>query len=277
MQNQSCLYSLSRESSPVQPRIADARMKEEILDKIANDRKTIEAMAADQALKDIRVSLYEYFIKYKYSYNFTWYGRPIIQYPDDIMALQEIVFSVQPDLIIETGVAHGGSLIFYASLCQLMGKGEILGIDVDIRPHNRTAIESHPMNGRITLLNTSSTSNLAISTAREMARGKKKVIVILDSNHTHKHVREEIDLYSDLVGEGSYLIVCDTAIEYCSEANWEGRPWGKGNNPKSALDEFMKECDRFVVDEDLEKTLLFTASPGGYLKCVRNMSHDREH
>lgn len=244
------------------------------MDKIANDRGTIDAMAADQRLKDIRVSLYEDFIKYRYSYNFTWYGRPIIQYPDDIMALQEIIFSVQPDLIVETGVAHGGSLIFYASLCQLMGKGEILGIDVEIRPHNRCAIDAHPMKGRITLLNASSTSAIAISTAREMARGKQKVMVILDSNHSHRHVREELDLYSELVGAGSYLIVCDTAIEYCSASNWEGKPWGKGNNPKTALDEFMQANDRFAVDEELEKTLLFTASPGGYLKCVRSKSLD---
>jgi len=125
-------------------------VRETILDNIANDRKTVDAMAADRRLKDIRLSLYEDFIKYRYSYNFTWYGRPIIQYPDDIMALQRLLFSVRPDLIVETGVAHGGSLIFYASLCQLMGKGEVLGIDVEIRPHNRSAIESHPMKGRIT-------------------------------------------------------------------------------------------------------------------------------
>ena len=245
-------------------------MRESTLDKIANERKTVDAMAADQDLKEIRLRLYEYFIKYKYSYNFNWYGRPIIQYPDDIMALQQILFALQPDLIVETGVAHGGSLIFYASLCQLMGKGEILGIDVDIRAHNREAIEAHPMHSRITLLNASSTSAAAVAKAKEMAQGKEKVMVVLDSNHTHEHVLEELGLYSELVGEGSYLIVCDTAIEYCEERNWEGRPWGKGNNPKSALDEFLQENDRFAVDQDLEKTLLFTASPGGYLKCLRN-------
>ena len=245
-------------------------MREKTLEKIANERKTVDAMAADRDLKAIRLSLYEYFIKYKYSYNFNWYGRPIIQYPDDIMALQQILFALQPDLIVETGVAHGGSLIFYASLCQLMGKGEILGIDVDIRAHNREAIEAHPMQGRITLLNASSTSEEAVSKAKDMAKGKDKVMVVLDSNHTHEHVLEELRLYSGLVGKGSYLIVCDTAIEYCEEKNWEGRPWGKGNNPKTALDVFLKENDRFAVDEDLEKTLLFTASPGGYLNCLRN-------
>jgi len=249
-------------------------MKERILDKIANDRNTVDAMAADQGLKDIRLSLYEYFIKYRYSYNFTWYGRPIIQYPDDIMAMQEIIFSVQPDLIVETGVAHGGSLILYASLCQLMGKGEVLGIDVDIRPHNRAAIEAHPMKDRITLLNASSTSETAMAKAREMAKGKEKVMVILDSNHTHAHVRDELRLYSDLVGKGSYLIVCDTAIEYCAADNWQGRDWGKGNNPKTAVDEFLRQNDRFAVDAELEKTLVFTASPGGYLKCTRSKSGD---
>lgn len=249
-------------------------MRKRILDNIANERKTVDAMAADEGLKDVRQSLYEYFIKYKYSYNFTWYGRPIIQYPDDIMALQEIMFSVQPDLIVETGVAHGGSLILYASLCQLIGKGEVLGIDIEIRPHNRAAIESHPMNGRITLLEASSTSAAAIAKATEMARGKPTVMVVLDSNHTHQHVREELDLYSELVSEGSYLIVCDTAIEYCAADHWEGRPWGKGNNPKTALDAFLRENDRFAVDAELEKTLLFTASPGGYLKCVRSKSRD---
>ena len=130
------------------------------------------------------------------------------------------------------------------------------------------------MHGRITLLNASSTSATAISKAKEMAHGKEKVMVILDSNHTHQHVREELELYSELVGAGSYLIVCDTAIEYCSADNWAGRDWGKGNNPKTAVDEFMRHNDRFAVDEELEKTLVFTASPGGYLKCTRSKSGD---
>jgi len=202
-------------------------------------------------------------IEEKYSYNFTWLGRPIIQYPTDLMALQEIIWEVKPDLIIETGIAHGGSLIFYASLLEIIGKGAVLGIDIDIRPHNGEAIERHPMFHRIRMLEGSSTSPYVMELVCQMAEGKK-TMVCLDSMHTYDHVKKELELYSPLVTKGSYLVVFDTCIEDLPETD---RPWGKGNNPKTALDEFLKTTDRFIVD-DIDKKLGITVAPGGYLKCV---------
>jgi cephalosporin hydroxylase len=190
-------------------------------------------------------------------------GRPIVQYPQDIVAMQELLWRSQPDLIIETGIAHGGSLIFYASMCELIGHGEVLGIDIDIRPHNGEAIECHPLFHRITMLEGSSTSYSIMDLVCEIARGKK-TLVCLDSMHTHDHVLRELELYSPLVTKGSYLVVFDTCIEDLPKTD---RPWGKGNNPKTALDEFLKTTDRFEV-EDMSK-LMITVAPGGYLRCVK--------
>lgn len=199
----------------------------------------------------------------KYSYNFEWLGRPIIQYPQDLIALQEIIWETKPDLIIETGIAHGGSLIFCASMLELIGKGEVLGIDIDIREHNRIEIERHPMVKRITMIEGDSVSGEVMERVRRYARGKR-VMVCLDSLHTHDHVSRELELYSPLVTKGCYLVVFDTCIEDLPEP--ANRPWGKGNNPKTALDEFMRGNDRFAV-ENLDK-LMITVAPGGYLKCL---------
>lgn len=200
-------------------------------------------------------------VEHKYSYNFTWLGRPIIQYPQDLMALQEIIWRTKPDLIIETGIAHGGALIFYASMLELIGHGHVLGIDIDIREHNYVEIIKHPMVKRISMIEGSSTDDEIVEVAREFAKGK--TMVCLDSLHTHDHVIHELELYSPLVTKGSYLVVFDTCIEDLPETD---RPWGKGNNPKTALDEFLKSNDRFVV-ENLDK-LMITVAPGGYLRCV---------
>ena len=184
----------------------------------------------------------------KYTYNFSWMGRPIIQFPQDMIALQEIIWEVKPDMIIETGIAHGGSLIFSASLltlleaCGEIKDGKVLGIDIDIREHNRKAIEAHPMN--------------------------KKIMVILDSNHTHEHVLAELRAYACLVSIGSYCIVFDTIIEDMPENSFPNRPWDKGNNPKTAVWEYLKENDNFVIDKDIENKLLITIAPDGYLKRI---------
>jgi cephalosporin hydroxylase len=208
---------------------------------------------------------------YEYSYNFTWMGRHIIQFPQDIIAMQEIIWQVKPALIIETGIAHGGSLIFYASMLELIaGDGQVLGIDVDIREHNRIEIEKHPMAKRITMIQGSSTEESVANQVHEVARGKKQVLVTLDSNHTHHHVLKELELYSPLVTKGSYLVVFDTIIEDMPDDFFPDRPWSKGNNPKTAVREFLKTNDRFIVDTQIESKLLITVAPGGYLRCIKD-------
>ena len=206
----------------------------------------------------------------KYSYNFSWMGRPIIQYPQDILAMQEIIWKVNPDLIIETGIAHGGSLIFYASMLELLGgEGQVLGIDIDIREHNRGEIEKHPMFKRIKMIQGSSVDTGIVKKASDFAKGKKCVLVVLDSNHTHDHVLKELENYSPLVTKGSYLVVFDTIVEDLPRKFYPDRPWDKGNNPKTAVFEFLKHNDRFVIDKDIEQKLLITVAPSGYLKCVK--------
>jgi len=207
----------------------------------------------------------------KYSYNFCWLGRPIIQFPQDIIAMQEIIWHVKPDLIIETGIAHGGSLVFYASMLELMSShGQVLGIDLDIRGHNRVEIEKHPMFKRITMIEGSSTDPAVVERVYEFARGKKKVLVALDSNHTHEHVFKELELYSPIVRKESYIVVFDTVIEDVPDELFQDRPWGKGNNPKTAVFDFLKTTDRFEIEKDIQNKLLITVSPDGYLKCVKD-------
>ncbi len=206
----------------------------------------------------------------KYSYNFSWMGRPIIQYPQDILAMQEIIWKVNPDLIIETGIAHGGSLIFYASMLELLGgEGQVLGIDIDIREHNRSEIEKHPMFKRIKMIQGSSVDADIVKKASDFAKEKKCVLVALDSNHTHEHALKELENYSPMVTKGSYLVVFDTIIEDLPKKFYPDRPWDKGNNPKTAVFEFLKHNDRFVIDKDIEQKLLITVAPSGYLKCVK--------
>jgi len=208
--------------------------------------------------------------RYKYSYNFSWMGRPIIQYPQDMIAMQEIIWQVKPDLIIETGIAHGGSLIFSASMLELIGgDGRVLGIDIDIREHNRAEIEKHPMFRRITMIEGSSVDENTAAQVFDFAKGKKNILVCLDSMHTHGHVLKELELYSPLVTKGSYLVVFDTVIEDMPDDFFPNRPWGKGNNPKTAVREFLKTNDRFVIDKDIENKLLITVAPEGYLRCVK--------
>ena len=206
----------------------------------------------------------------KYSYNFTWLGRPIIQYPQDMVAVQEIIWQVKPDMIIETGIAHGGSIIFYASMLEMLGgNGQVLGIDIDIREHNRVEIEKHPMFKRITMIEGSSVDKDIAKQVYDFAKNKKQVLVLLDSMHTHAHVLKELQLYSPLVTKGSYLVVFDTIIEDMPEDFFPDRSWGKGNNPKTAVWEFLKTNDRFEIDKEIENKLLITVAPDGYLRCVK--------
>jgi len=213
-------------------------------------------------------------IKPKYSYHFEWLGRPIIQYPQDIVAMQELIWQVQPDLIIETGIAHGGSLIFYASMLELNAicggcqDAEVLGIDIDIRAHNRQAIEAHPMFKRISMIQGSSTASEVIEQVKEKAAGKQKILVCLDSNHTHDHVLAELEAYAPLVSVGSYCVVFDTVIEDLPDDMFPDRPWGKGNNPKTAVWEYLKTHPEFEIDKSIQHKLLITVAPDGYLKRI---------
>jgi cephalosporin hydroxylase len=224
--------------------------------------------------KDLQRRAFQLFLescRYDYSYNFTWLGRPIIQFPQDIVALQEIIWRVRPDLIVETGIAHGGSLIFSASMLELLGgDGEAVGIEIELRPQNRAGIEKHPLFKRIKIIEGSSIDEKVAGQVRRMAAGKGQVMVILDSNHTHDHVLEELRLYSPLVTNGSYLVVFDTVVEDMPDDFFPNRPWGRGNNPKTAVREFLKTSDRFEIDKEIEGKLLMTVAPDGYLRCVKD-------
>jgi cephalosporin hydroxylase len=235
------------------------------------DPAQIARMAADPKLAALAHELFLQSAEYKYSYNFSWLGRPIIQYPQDIIAAQEIIWQVKPDMIIETGIAHGGSLIFYASMLELLGGvGHVLGIDIDIRAHNRAEIERHPLFKRITMLQGSSIDDQIAQQVYAFVHNKQRVLVVLDSNHTHEHVRKELEFYAPLVTKGSYLIIFDTVVEDMPDRFFPDRPWGRGNNPKTAVQEFLATNDRFEVDREIEGKLLLTVAPSGYLKCVKD-------
>jgi cephalosporin hydroxylase len=211
----------------------------------------------------------------KYSYHFEWMGRPVIQYPQDVLALQEIIWTVKPDLIIETGIAHGGSLILSGSMLELNAisggpqDAQVLGIDIDIRAHNRAAIEAHPLARRISMIEGSSVAPEVVSRVKAWAAGKRSVLVILDSNHTHDHVLAELEAYADLTTTGSYCIVFDTVIEDMPEDAFADRPWGRGNNAKTAVRDFLGRHPEFEIDKSIQHKLLITVAPDGYLKRLR--------
>lgn len=207
--------------------------------------------------------------KAQYSYNFSWMGRPIIQYPQDIIAMQEIIWQLKPDLIIETGIAHGGSIIYYASILELIGKGEVLGIDIDIRAHNKAEIEKHPMFKRIKMIQGSSIDAGILEQVKEIAKDKKTILVALDSNHTHEHVLAELEMYSPLVTKDSYIVVFDTIVENLPNYYLPNRPWSKGDNPMTAVEAFLSKNNDFVVDEAIDNKLLISVAPKGYLKRVK--------
>jgi cephalosporin hydroxylase len=219
---------------------------------------------------------------YKYSYNFSWMGRPIIQFPQDMVAMQELIWHVKPDLIIEAGVAHGGSLILSASMLALLdmcdaivagkdldpreSKRKVLGIDIDIRQHNREAIEAHPMSSRIHLIQGSSIAPELIEQVRAISKKYERVMVFLDSNHTHDHVLAELQAYAPLTSVGSYCVVFDTIVEDMPKAMFLDRPWGPGDNPKTAVWEYLKKHPEFEIDKSIQQKLLITVAPDGYLK-----------
>ena len=224
-------------------------------------------------------------INAKYSYNFTSLGRPIIQYPQDMVAMQELIWRVKPDLIIETGIAHGGSLIMSASMLALLdmceaiesgtvldpksSKRKVLGLDIDIRKHNREAIEAHPMSSRIQMIQGSSIVPELVEQVKSVAKNHQRVLVCLDSNHTHDHVLAELEAYAPLTSVGSYCIVFDTIVEDMPKSMFLDRPWGPGNNPKTAVWEYLKTHPEFEIDKSIDHKLLISVAPDGYLKRVK--------
>jgi len=222
----------------------------------------------NESLQKAWQSFHREIVKIKYAYNFKWCGIPILKIPQDIIALQEIIWKVRPDLIIETGVAHGGSCIFFASMLELLGRGEVIGVEIGLYPETRKTIFEHPLSKRITIIDGSSTDIKVINKIKELVKGKM-VMVCLDSDHTHDHVLKELELYSPIVSIGSYLVVDDTGVEDLPEGTVSNRAWGKGNNPGTALAEFLKKNTNFIVDKTYTK-LIITGSPGGYLRKVIN-------
>lgn len=221
----------------------------------------------------------------KYSYNFTSLGRPIIQYPQDMIAMQELIWSVRPDLVIEMGIAHGGSLILSASALALLdyadavesgqaldpsaSKRRALGVDVDIRPHNRAAIEAHPMAHKIDMIEGSSIAPEIIAQVHEQAKNYERILVCLDSNHTHDHVLAELEAYAPLTSKNSYCVVFDTIIEDLPDDIYPDRPWRVGDNPKTAVWEYLKTHSEFEIDKLIDNRSLISVAPDGFLKRVR--------
>jgi len=247
-------------------------------------KEGLDVQLSDPSAHELFLKFVKDSARYKYTYRFNALGRPIIQFPQDIVAMQELIWSVRPDLIIETGIAHGGSLVMSASQLALLDycdalesgvlldpnkpKRTVLGLDIDIRPHNRAAIEAHPMANRIEMLQGSSIAPDIIAQVTSRAEGKNTVLVCLDSNHTHEHVLRELEAYAPLTSVGSYCVVFDTVVEDMPEDSFPDRPWGRGDNPKTAVWEYLKYHPEFQIDKSITEKLLVTVAPDGYLKRV---------
>jgi cephalosporin hydroxylase len=241
----------------------------------------IEKQGSDKSLLNARNAFFNESFAHKYPYNFEFLGRPIIQYPQDMVAMQELIWKIKPDLIIETGIAHGGSLIMSASMlalldmCEAMESGtvldpkkskrKVLGLDIDIRQHNREAIVAHPMSSRIQMIQGSSIAPEVIDQVQAVAEKYQRVLVCLDSNHTHDHVLAELKAYAPLTSVGSYCVVFDTIVEDMPKAMFPDRPWGPGDNPKTAVWEYLKTHPEFEIDKDIDHKLLVSVAPEGYL------------
>lgn len=248
-------------------------------------RTRTESFGRDQELQSLSRNWLEASMARQYVYNFHWMGRPIIQYPQDMVGMQELIWQVRPDLIIETGIAHGGSLMLSASMLALLDMSDaieagatmdpkvsqrkVLGIDIDIRQHNRAAIEAHPMASRIQMIQGSSIAPEVVAQVKAVAAGYKRVLVCLDSMHTHDHVLAELNAYAPLVSAGSYCVVFDTFVEDMPPRFFKDRPWDVGNNPKTAVWEYLKGHPEFEIDKGIQNQLQVTVAPDGFLKRTR--------
>lgn len=260
-------------------------MSDPHLDFLAERQRHIALQGQDSRVSALALRFIEETAPHRYTYNFSWLGRPIIQLPQDVVATQELIWSVKPDLVIETGIAHGGSLVYSASLLALLDYADaaeygtvldpakpsrkVLGIDIDIRRHNRAAIEAHPMASRIAMIEGSSIDPAVVAEVHARAAGADRVMVFLDSNHTHDHVLAELEAYAPLASPGSYCVVFDTIIEDLPNELYPDRPWSKGDNPKTAVWEYLESHPEFEIDRSIHEKLLITVAPDGYLKRVR--------
>jgi cephalosporin hydroxylase len=236
------------------------------------DKKRAQAIALgkDTGVFDAAVSVLLAADKYDYAYLWSWMGVPIIQLPADVMATQEVIWATKPDIIVETGIARGGSVLFMASLLELIGKGKVIGVDVDIRPHNRESIEQHPMAKRVQLIEGSSIEPAVVAKVRAEIPNRASVMVVLDSDHSRDHVLAELRSYGPMVTQGCYLVVADTSLGHLETSEVlrnRSKLWVKGNEPLSALHAYLAECDRFEVDPVINGKLILSSSPGGYLRC----------
>ena len=257
----------------------------------------VAALAKARDMQELSLTWLRHTLPYRYSYNFSWLGRPIIQYPQDMVAIQELIWRIKPDLIIETGIAHGGSLILSASMLALLDycdaiaaresfdpmatERRIIGIDIDIRAHNRASIEAHPLGHMIELVHGSSTASEVIAQVRNRARRYTRIMVILDANHTRDHVLAELTAYASLVTPDSYCVVFDTVIEQLPDGTYPDRPWARGNSPMTAVQRFLTQLEtehviaddgerlRFEPDAEIDSKLLISVAPRGYLRRVR--------
>jgi cephalosporin hydroxylase len=238
-----------------------------------NKRKQSAALGQDEAVFQQSLGLVTALDRYDYSYLWSWMGVPIIQMPADVMATQEVIWATKPDVIIETGVARGGSVLFMASLLEMMGNGKVIGVDIDIRPHNRESVENHPMSKRVVLIEGGSVDADTLARVRAEIPADARVMVVLDSDHSRAHVLSECRAYGPMVTEGCYLVVADTLVGHLTEQNApkkRSKLWFQGDEPLSALRDYMAECDRFEVDEVLNGKLVLSSSPGGYVRCIRS-------
>ena len=235
-------------------------------ERIAN----IQSLRDNREIQRLNRELVTALSQKKYTYNFDWLGVPMIQCPQDVVALQEIIWRTQPDVIIETGVAYGGSLILSASILRLLGNnGKVIGVDIEIKPENRSVIESHFLSSQIVLVEGSSIDSAIIDRVKTHIPHGARVMVILDSDHTHAHVRAELDLYAPLVTKDCYLVVMDSVVEDLPAELFAGKHWGKGNNPKTALHDFLTSTDRFEIDTIIDGKLVMTVAPDGFLRCLK--------
>jgi cephalosporin hydroxylase len=247
--------------------------------------ENVEALANDQEIARLTSEWTDRSLTRRYSYNFEWLGRPIIQYPQDMVCLQELIWRIKPSVIVETGIAHGGSLILSASMLALLDvcdaitdnapldvrtpRRQVIGVDIEIRPHNRAAIEAHPMYQYISMIEGSSIDPDIVQQVHDLARSDGPVLVCLDSNHTHEHVLAELSAYAPLVTPDSYCVVFDTVIEDLGADKFPDRPWGPGNNPKTAVWEFLKSHSEFEIDRKIPQRLQVTMAPDGFLRRIR--------
>ncbi|MCF6176089.1 MAG: cephalosporin hydroxylase family protein [Victivallaceae bacterium] len=230
-----------------------------------------KGMVADKKLQDDVIDVLVRADKYNWIHQATWMGEPLLNLPQDMFAIQEIIFATKPKYIIEIGVAWGGGLLFHSTLLKAWGGEKVLGIDIYMPDDLKKRIMSHgEVSEKIELINASSIEKNTVEKVEEIIGDCRDVLVILDSHHTHEHVIQELNLYSPLVGEGQYIVCGDTIVDFIPEQEHRDRPWGPGNNPMTALQQFLSENDRFEVDKEIENKLLFTCNPSGFIKCVKN-------